>query len=52
MVREAHGASFTILKNNEISNAMLTNVHIRRTDAFFRFVVIGRADWLPTLANL
>jgi hypothetical protein len=46
------GASFTTLKNNEVSNRMLTNVYTRRSDSFFRFVVVGRADSLPTPANL
>jgi hypothetical protein len=49
---EVHGASYTTFKNNEISNKMLTNVFTRRTDAFFRFVAVGRSDCLPTPANL
>jgi hypothetical protein len=50
---EVHGASFTTLKGNKISNAMLTNVYTPRSDAFFRFVVIvGKADCLPTSVNL
>jgi hypothetical protein len=40
------------LENNQPSNAALTDVHTRRTDAFFRFMVVGRADCLPTPANL
>jgi 3-dehydroquinate dehydratase len=47
-----HGASYTTLKGNEVSNGMLTNIYTRRSDAFFRFVVVGRADCLPTPANL
>jgi hypothetical protein len=49
---EVRGASFKTLKQNEVSNAMLTNIHTRRSDAFFRFVVVGRADLLPTPVNL
>jgi hypothetical protein len=49
---EVHGASYTTLKENDSSNSMLTNIYTRRTDAFFRFVVVGRADCLPTPANL
>jgi hypothetical protein len=49
---EVHGASFTTLKNSEVSNAMLTNIYTRRSDAFFRFVVVGRADLLPTPVNI
>jgi hypothetical protein len=49
---EGHEASYTTLKNNEVSSKMLTNVFTRRTDAFFRFVVVGRTDCLLTLANL
>jgi hypothetical protein len=49
---KCHGASFTTLENSEPSNAALTDVYTRRTDAFFRFMVVGRADCLPTPANL
>jgi hypothetical protein len=52
MKHEAHGASFRTLKMNEVSNSMLTNVYTRKSDAFFRFVVVGRADCLPTPVNL
>jgi hypothetical protein len=48
MKHEVHGASFSTLKMNEVSNSMLTNIYTRRSDAFFRFVVIGRVDCLPT----
>jgi hypothetical protein len=47
-----HRASFTTLKNNEVSNAILTGASTRKTDAFFRFVIVGRTDCLPTPANL
>jgi hypothetical protein len=49
---EVHGASFTTLKGNEASNKILTDICTRRSDAFFRFVVVGRADCLPIPANL
>jgi hypothetical protein len=49
---EVHGASYTTLKNNKTSNAFLTDIDTRRSDAYFRFVVVGRADCLPTPANL
>jgi hypothetical protein len=31
---------------------MLPNIYTRRSDAFFRFAVVGRTDCLPTPANL
>jgi hypothetical protein len=49
---KCHGASFTTLRNNEVSNAILMDPNTRNTDAFFRFVIVGRADCLPTPANL
>jgi hypothetical protein len=49
---KVHGASFTTLKNNETSDAMLTDIYTRRSDAFYRFVVVGRAGCLPTSVNL
>jgi ribosomal protein L27 len=49
---KVHGASFTTLKDNDTSNAMLTDIYTRRSDAFYRFVVVGRADCLPTPVNL
>jgi hypothetical protein len=47
-----HGMSYTTLKDNATSNAMLTDIYTRRSDAFFRFTVVGRADCLPTPVNL
>jgi hypothetical protein len=47
-----HGASYTTLRNNVSSNAMLTDISTRRSDAFYRFALVGRADCLPTPANL
>jgi hypothetical protein len=47
-----HGMSYTTLRNNASSNAILTDIYTRRSDAFYRFVVVGRADCLPTPANL
>jgi hypothetical protein len=47
-----HGTSYTTFRNNVSSNAMLTDIYTRRSDAFYRFTVVGRADCLPTPANL
>jgi hypothetical protein len=47
-----HGASFTTLKDNDTSNAILTDINTRWSDAFSRFAVVGRADCLPTPVNL
>jgi Txe/YoeB family toxin of Txe-Axe toxin-antitoxin module len=49
---EVYRASYTTLKNNETSNAILIDIYTRRSDAFHRFVVVGRADCLPTPLNL
>jgi hypothetical protein len=49
---KVHGASFITLKENNTSNAMLTDIYTRRSDAFYRFIVVGRADCLPTPVNL
>jgi hypothetical protein len=46
-----HGASLTTMKSNKVSNSMRTNVSTRHTDAFFRFLIVGRANCLPTPAN-
>jgi hypothetical protein len=50
--QDVHGASFATLKENEVSNAMLADISTRRSDAFHRFTVVGRADCLPTPVNL
>jgi hypothetical protein len=47
-----HGAAFVTLKGNECSNRLLTDIYTKRTNAFFRFMVAGRADCLPTGANV
>jgi hypothetical protein len=52
MQYKVHGASYSTLKMNQVSNAMLTNIYTRKSDTFFRFVVVGRADCLPTPVNL
>jgi hypothetical protein len=49
---EVHGASYTTLQTNESSKAILTDVYTRRSDAYYRFAVVGRADCPPTPANL
>jgi hypothetical protein len=49
---QVHGASCNTLNGNEVSNSMLTDIYMRKSDAFFRFTVVGRADCLPTPINL
>jgi hypothetical protein len=39
---EVHGARFTTLKQNEVSNAMLTNIYTRRSDAFFGLLLLDK----------
>jgi hypothetical protein len=50
--QKQHGAAFVTLKENEVSNRILTDIYTPRTNAFYRFVVVGRADCLPTPANI
>jgi hypothetical protein len=52
ITKEVHGASYTALQANGVSNLILTDVHGYKSDAHFRFLVVGRADCLPTPANL
>jgi hypothetical protein len=47
-----HGAAFCTLKDDNVSNKLLIDINSRRTDAFYRFLVAGRADCLPTPANV
>jgi hypothetical protein len=49
---EVHGASYVTLKGNEVSNGIPTNVYSKGSDAFFRYVVVARADCLPTPVNV
>jgi hypothetical protein len=49
---KVHGASYTTLKANEVSNAMITDIYSKRTDAFFRYMILARADCLPTPVNI
>jgi hypothetical protein len=49
---EGHGATYTTLKGNEVSNYNLTDVYTDKSDADFRFLVVGRADCFPTPLNL
>jgi hypothetical protein len=49
---QGHGATYTTLKGNEVSNYNLTDVCTHKSDACFRFLVVGRADCLPTPVNL
>jgi hypothetical protein len=46
------GISFPTLRKNDYSNKFLRNTFTRRSNAFFRFAVAGRADSLPTPANI
>jgi hypothetical protein len=49
---KVHGATYTTLNENNVSNSMLTDIYTRNSDAFFQFDVVGRLDCLPTPANL
>jgi hypothetical protein len=49
---EVYGASYTTRKNNGTSNAILADIYTRRSYAFYRFVVVGRANCLAAPANL
>jgi hypothetical protein len=42
------GASFYTLTNNYWSNKHLRNIYMKRSNAFFRFMVLARANTLPT----
>jgi hypothetical protein len=48
---EVHGATYTTLPGNAVLNTILMNMRTRRTDAFFRYVVAARADYLSTPGN-
>jgi hypothetical protein len=50
--KEKHGATFETLKDNQMSNKILTDAKTMKSDAFFRFRVAARADILPTPANI
>jgi uncharacterized C2H2 Zn-finger protein len=52
MTHAVHGASYGTLKASEVSNGILTNVYTKKSDAFFRYVVVARADCLATPANI
>jgi hypothetical protein len=52
MGHEAHGGTYTTLKDHELSNYNVTDVYTHESDASFRFLVVGRADCLPTPLNL
>jgi hypothetical protein len=49
---EIHKVSLMALQGNEVSNAMVTNIYPKRSDAFLKFVAVARADCLPTPANV
>jgi hypothetical protein len=50
--KEKHGATFEMLKDNQMSNKILADAKTMKSDAFFRFTVAARADILPTPANI
>jgi hypothetical protein len=52
IAHELHGATYTTLKANDVSNRGITDIYAQRSDAYFRFMVVGRADCLPTPANI
>jgi hypothetical protein len=52
IAHEVHGATYTTLKGNEVSNENLTDIYTHKSDAYFRFMVLGRSDCLPTPVNL
>jgi hypothetical protein len=52
IAHQTHGATYTTLKGSEVSNKNLTDIYSHKSDAYFRFMVVGRADCLPTPANL
>jgi hypothetical protein len=43
---DVHGAAYTTLRENPISNRNLIDSKLRKSEAFFRFEVLGRADCL------
>jgi hypothetical protein len=49
---EVHGATFKTLKDNTVSNKMMTNIFTKASNAFFRFVIAARTDSLATPANI
>jgi hypothetical protein len=52
VAHEVHGATYTTLQGNEVSNHRLTDIYTCKSDTYFRFLVVGRADCLPTPVNL
>jgi hypothetical protein len=50
--KQLHGAAFSTVKDSEYSSKILRDIDARRSNAFFRFGVAGRADCFPTLANI
>jgi hypothetical protein len=50
--KEKHRATFTAVESNLMSNKMLTDAKITRSDALFRFTVAARVYVLPTPANI
>jgi hypothetical protein len=52
ITNQVHGATYGTLKDNADSDKILRDIYTTRSDTFFRFVVVGRADCLPTPANI
>jgi hypothetical protein len=50
--KEKHGATFTTLEDNLVSNKMPTDPRTMKPDEFFQFTVAARTDILPTQANI
>jgi hypothetical protein len=49
---KCHGASFVTLGNSEVSNSLLTKIHLPQIDGFISLMIVGREDCLPTLVNV
>jgi hypothetical protein len=52
ITHELHGATYTMLKANDDSNRGITDIYTHKSDAYFRSMVIGRVDCLPTPAKI
>jgi hypothetical protein len=52
IAHEVHGVSDTIFSANDVSNRIATGIHTLKSDAHFRFIVVGRTNRLLILANL
>jgi hypothetical protein len=50
--KEKHRAIFAILEDDLVSNKMLIDANTVKSEAFFRFIIVARADVFPTPANI